>query len=316
MLKLIVRNERVLSDYFQIPLKMGEDLCDRKEAKIKKFITAYEKILFQENYDKLESFTQETGINILRVYHLKGEYDLQEFYVDELGIFAKYENDYGIEEKKEIIWKHHLTVHLSLDKIVKEKNGVYGFVDGDKKLIYQTKRKCDKRVDKENLIPKSYLSQGEVEKVKQIECIYPFEDTLILFTNGDLFVNGKCYAKRVREVCPLTVYRTYIVFEDERVELYTCPFMKSSSPTSKNRKVLTVPHFFIAALTEERDLFISTIGSDDCDNDFDLDNCLDFYLSDIDDFTYTYDSDNKVATLNLIVGNQVILFPLYIRVRK
>ncbi len=336
MKKLIVRNKRVLSEYFNIQLEAKEDLYNRTEENVKKFIKNYENVLFNENYDKLKEFTEKIGLSILRVYHVQNSYN--EFYLDERGIFAKWENDYNISNDKCYIFKHHLTIHIYLDKIINENNCIYGFIKGKKNLIYETNEEHNKvKYDGKTirrliyqedllkdemiknvcaLLPKQVFPKLKIEQIKQIECIYPFDDILILKNNGDLFVNGKLYAKNVRELCCLTLYRTYIIFENQTVELYTCTFILSSSTTVKATKTLTFNESFIASLTKDRDLFISTIGSDDCENDFDLDNCIDFYLSDVDDFTYTYDFDNKVATLNLIVGGNKILFPLNIIVRK
>ena len=334
--KLIVRNKRILSEYFNIQLETKEDLYNRTEENVKNFIKTYENVLFNEDYCKLKEFTEETGLSVLRVYHVQNSYN--EFYLDERGIFAKWENDYDILNDNCYIFKHHLTIHIYIDKIVNENNCIYGFIKNQKKLIYKeneeySKVKYDGRtirglihqedLSKEDMIkkicmllPKQVFTKLKIEQIKQIECIYPFEDILILKNNGELYVNGKLYAKNVRELCCLTSYRTYIIFENQNVELYTCTFIQSSSIIVNATKTLTVNESFIATLTDERDLFISTIGSDNCGSDFDYDNSIDFYLSDVDDFTYTYDFDNKVATLNLIVGGNKILFPLNIILRK
>lgn len=336
MEKLIVRNKRILSDYFNVQLEAGEDLFNRTEQNIKKFIKNYENILFNENYDKFREFTRKTGLSILRVYHVQNSYNV--FYLDERGIIANWENDYNIPNDRNHIFKHHLTIHIDLDKMINENNCIYGFLNEQKQLIYKenvayNKVNYDGRtirriiyqedLEKEDMIkkvlallPRQILPKLEIEQIKQIECVYPFDDILILKNNGELFVNGNLYAKNVRELCCLTSYRNYIIFEDENVEFYTCTFIKSMSMIVKAIKTLDVNGSFIGILTNEKDLFISTIGSDDCECDFDFDNCIDFYLSNVDDFTYTYDFDNKVATLNLIVDNKKILFPLYIRIRK
>ena len=335
MRKLIVRNKRVLSDYFNIQLEIEEDLFSRTEKNIKNFIKTYENFLFKENYDKFKEFTKKTGLSILRVYYVKNSYN--KFYLDERGITSLFENDYDIPNDRNYVFKHHLTVHIYLDKIVNENNCIYGFIEGQKKLIYKenvayNKVNYDGRTIRRiiyqddlvkedmikkvlTLLPKYVLPKLEIEQIKQIECIYPFDDILILKNNGDLFVNGNLYAKNVRELCCLTLYRTFIIFEDENVEFYTSTLIQSTSIIVKAIKTLAVSESFIGILTDEKDLFISTISSF-CENDFDFDNCIEFYLSNVDDFTYTYDFDNKVATLNLIVDNKKILFPLYIRVLK
>ena len=313
MNKLIVRNERVLSEYFHVQLEV-----------------------LNESYDQFKSFTKETGLSILRVYHVQNSYN--EYYLDERGIVSIFENDYGIPNDRYYIFKHHLTVHVYLDKIMNENNCIYGLINGQKQLIYQENVKYNKTkyngrdirillsqndlsqkdiIEKTYmLLPKQTLPPIKIEEIKQIVCVYPFEDILILKNNGELFVNGRLYAKNVRELNCLTSYRTYIIFENENVEFYTSAFMLSASIIVKAVKTLTVNNSFITILTDERDLFISTIGSDNCADDFDFDNCVEFYLSDIDDFTYTYDLDSNVATLNVIVGDKKILFPLYINMRK
>ena len=335
MQSLIVRNKRVLSDYFGIQLETGEDLLKRTENNIKKFIKFYEENLFNVNYDKFKEFTKNTGLTIARVYHIKNSYN--EFYVDELGIYAKFQNDYNITMEKEHIFKHHLTIHIYLDKIIKEKDCIYGLIDEQKKLIYKNNMEYDRSIyngymircinndedlsEKDKiekileLVPKEILPKIEIEKIKQIECIYPFEDILILRDNGNLYVNGKLYAKNVRQLCHLTSYRTYIIFETENVEFYTNTLVDNSSIKFKSKKTLGKSGFFIAILSEDKDVFISTTGNEIWD-DFDLDNSIDFYLPNIDNFTYTFDSDNKVVSLILMIDKKKILFPLDIIVRK
>ena len=336
MVELIVRNKRVVSEYFNIPLEDKEDLFNRTEKNIKKFIKTYQNVLVNDNYDKLKEFTKQTGLSILRVYHYKDSYNV--LYLDERGMVSKWENDYHLLNDKDYVFKHHLTVHIYLDKVTIENNCVYGFVNDKKQLIYKEAKEYNKVNDEEKSIRKHInqdylLTEGQIKKglkllskqglpklaikeIKQIMCVYPFYDILILKKDGNLFVNGQLYAKKVRELCCLTSYRTYIIFDDDSVELYTCPFISSASPTIKAIKTSSINESFLASLTSDKDLFISTIGSDNCSSDFDCDSCIDFYLSNVDDFSYTYDIDNKVSTLNLIVGDKKILLPLYITIRK
>lgn len=63
--------------------------------------------------------------------------------MDELGIFTNLENDYGIKVIKNPIFKHHLTVHIYIDKIVKEKDCIYGLINKKRKLIYQKNLEYD-----------------------------------------------------------------------------------------------------------------------------------------------------------------------------
>ncbi len=328
MKKLIVRNKRVVSDYFNIELEDKEDLFNRLEKKIKSFIKTYDVFLFSKPYDKLKELTKKTGLIILRVYHVQNSYN--EFYLDELGMTAKWENDYGIPSDRYHIFKHHLTVHIYLDKIINEKKSIYGLINNQKFLIYKPKYNKNnnlnkqlfflkddfKRNDSYKLSSKQNLIQIKESEIKQIVLVYPFDDFLLLKNNGDLFVNGKLYAKGVRKLNCLTTYRTYIIFENESVELYTSTFIQSASSVYKNIKTLTVNKSFVAFFTDSKDLFISTVASDNCEIDFDFDNCIDFYLSCIDDVDYTYDVDNQVATLNIMSGDRKIFFPLYINIRR
>ncbi len=336
MEEIIVRNKRVISDYFHASLETGEDLLKRRETNIKEFIKEYQDILVNEDYSQFKDFTVKTGLSILRIYHIDNRYE--EFYMDELGMHTKWENDEGIPVEKDGIFKNHLTIHIYLDKMIKEKKEIVGFINNQKQFIYKEKkkentpkydgRKIREVLDQENLseeeklrklktlLPKEFFSKLKMSSIKQMKCIPPFEDFLLLKKNGDLFVNGRLYATKVREICYLTFYRTYLIFENEEVEFYTCPFINSAFPTVQCIKTQAVNQSFLASLTKEKDVFISMVGNEDIEADFDIDTCMDFYLSNIDDFTYYYDLDNKVTTLKFLVDNREIQFPLYIRRRK
>lgn len=61
--KIIVRNSRVISEYFYIKLEIGENLLRIIEKAIKEFIKTYEDDLFNSSYDAFKEFTKKDRYN-------------------------------------------------------------------------------------------------------------------------------------------------------------------------------------------------------------------------------------------------------------
>ncbi len=334
--ELIVRNKKAFRNCFylnKVEVEIGEDLLKRKDTKIKEFIKKYEDYLFNVNYDQFKKFSNYLQIVIARVYHIKNE--LFTLYIDELGLFTDLENDYDIKVIRNHIFKHHLTVHIYVDKIIKENDCVYGFINNKKRLIYQKNLEYDNGnldgfsirntiYDKEltieekiekiiTLAPIPFLLKIDINDIKQIECIYPFEDILILTKDGQLLGNT-ISANNVQEICQLTSYRTYIIFDNGDIEFYTNTLLEGVEVKSK--KALSINGSFIAYLDYEKYLHITTLGSNYLGSNFDYDNCIEFSLWNIDDFTYVHDLVTNEVSLILNTGKRRILFPLEIFVWK
>lgn len=334
--ELIVRNKRAFTNCFcfnKVHVEIGEDLLKRKDEKIKKFIKKYGDYLYNVNYDQFKKYSNYLQLTIARVYHIKNE--LFTLYMDELGLFTNIENDYDIKVIRNPIFKHHLTVHIYVDKIEKENDCIYGIINNKKKLIYQKNVEYDnskldgysirsiinnkeltikekvKKIIK--IAPVLFLLKMDINDIKQIECVYPFEDILVLTNNGQLFGNT-IHSNNVQGICQLTSYRTYIIYDNGDIELYTNTLLNGLEIKSKT--ALSVNNSFVGYLDYERYLHIVTLESNYLGSDFDYDNCIEFSLWDIDDFTYVHDLDTNEVSLILNVGKKRILFPLEIFVWK
>lgn len=334
--KLIVRNKRAFNNCFcfnKVNVEIGEDLLKREDEKIKEFIKKYDDYLYNVNYDQFKKYSNYLQLTIARVYHIKNE--LFTLYMDELDIFADLENDYDIKVLKNPIFKHHLTVHIYVDKIEKENDCIYRIINNKKKIIYQKNIEYDNSkldgysirsiiYDKEltmeekmkkiiTLAPIPFLLKMNINDIKQIECIYPFEDILIITKNGQL-IGNTIYTNNVQEICQLTSYRTYIIFDNGDVEFYTNTLLNGLE--IKAKKALSINGSFVAYLDYEKYLHITTLGSNYLGSNFDFDNCIEFSLWNIDDFNYVHDLDTNEVSLILNAGKKRILFPLEIFVWK
>lgn len=332
--KIIVRNPRVMEEYFHVLLEAGTDLFQRSEENIQEFIKKYEDYLFNANYDEFKDFAKKTGIIITRIYYRRKN-DTLLFYMNELGIFTKYQNEYHILVEETPIFKNHLIVYVYVDDILIENDCIYEIKEETKKLIYRKNVHYDncrydgfsiRRIlenseftleEKVKLVkekaPNTNLSKIEIKDLKQIECIYPYEDILILTNNGKLYVNDTLYACNVRELCSLTSYRTYIIYNNETIEFYTNAreFFGDSIPS---KKTLCYKRFFIAWLNIKNQLEVEATGNET--SSFGIDNVIYFYLMNIEDFTYTHDLVRKESCLLLTSNGTEIKFPLEIYVCK
>lgn len=152
-----------------------------------------------------------------------------------------------------------------------------------------------------------------INDIKQIECIYPFEDILVL-TKKRLLLGNTISVNNVQEICQLISYRTYIIFDKGDIESYTNTLLEGFE--LKSKKVLSINGSFVAYLDYEKYLHITKVGSNYLGSDFDYDNCVEFTLWDIDDFTYVHDLDINEVSLILNAGKRRILFPLEIFIQK
>lgn len=332
--KLIVRNSRAFRNCFffhNMKVEIGEDLLKREDNKVKEFIKKYSDYLFDVNYDKLKGFANYLQMIIARYYHIENE-NLT-LYMDELGIFANRENEYAIKVSKNHIFKHYLTVHIYVDKIIKEDNSIYGMIDKKKKLIYQQNKEYDKskydgdrirnilynltseekihqwvlgtseeQINKiMDLAPVPFLLNMDIKKIKQIECIYPFEDILMLTKDG-LLVGTSIVFNNVAEICQLTSYRTYIIYKNGDIEFYTNTSLDGC--TIKSKKVESMGGIFIAYLDYEKNLHITTTANHHLENDITFDNCIEFQVSDVEDFNYVGSYGQKEEHNLIIIGNK------------
>ena len=325
-------------------MEIGEDLVKREDNKVKDFIKKYGDYLFDVNYDKLKGFANYLQMIIARCYHIENE-NLT-LYMDELGLFANRENEYAIEVSKNHIFKHYLTVHIYVDKIIREDDGIYGMIEKKKKLIYQSNKEYDKskydgdcirnilhsltseekihqwvlgtseeQIDKiMDLAPVPFLLNTNRKEIKQIECIYPFEDILMLTKDG-LLVGTSIVANNVAEICQLTPYRTYIISKNGDIEFYTNTSLDGC--TMQSKKVESMNGIFIAYLDYEKNLHVTTTAHHHPENDITFNNCIEFQVSDVDDFNYVGSYDQKEEhNLILITGKKKILLSLDMYVGK
>lgn len=339
--KLIVRNSRAFSNCYcfnKVKVKIGEDLLKREDNKVKEFVKKYNDYLFNVNYDKFKVFANYLQLIIARCYHIENE-DLV-LYMDELGIFANMENDYDIKVSKNHIFKHYLTVHIYVDKIIRENDCIYSIINKKKKLIYKKNEEYDNsKYDGDSirnilhnltseekihqwisgpseeqikkiieLAPVPFLLKTDIKQIKQIECIYPFEDILLLTKSG-LLIGNSIIAKGVAEICQLTPYRTYIIFENGDIEFYTNVSLDGGAIYSK--KVEAMNGVFIAYLDYEKYLHVTTTINHQLRNDITFYNCVELQIRYIDDFNYVGSYGQKEEhNLILTTGKRMSLLSL------
>lgn len=324
--EIIVRNKRVIGEYFDIEINEGEDLLKRNEKNVKEFIDKYKVIFLNISYDKLDEFEENTGIIIKKEYRIKGKWlnYLCPYYLDQLGIQTedKYQNNIPVEES--IVFKNHLTIVISVDSIIKENDDVYAITNNKKKLIYKRNDEyensklirykiCDiirnedltieQKVNSINeIMPSIDLTKINIKEINQIKCIWPYYDVLILTNNGNLFKNNRLYAKNVRELIKLASFRTYIIFHTQEVEMYTNAYKKICNYDYPIKKVLACDELMVAMLDYKRNLHVHTIhNANYCDRNFSWDGIISYGLCNVDDFKYTYNSE--LDELNLIISS-------------
>lgn len=327
--KVIVRNSRVLSEYFNIPLETGEDLLKRPEKKIKDFIEANKEILFKANYDQFEVLFQKTGIFISREY--KNISEVTTAYLDECGIKLTFDDSKYEANANDLVSKSHLTIYIEVKRFYSdsairnfycEGDDVYAIIEGKKEAIYIHNEKYDELICDRGEIswllytedltleekikeiikkyPDSILKDIPLNKIKRVESIGPSKDLFVLTNNGELYVNNYHYANNVRDICELTSYRTYLIYNNDTTELYVYHLPYASYPLIENNKKVVFNNdltaFFIAMLDNDKNLFLSTLPFDE-PSSCDIDDCIDLHFTNVDDISYTIDEGEEHGKL-------------------
>lgn len=91
-------------------------------------------------------------------------------------------------------------------------------------------------------------------EIKQIECIYPSCNVLVLLENGLVYLDGKLYRQHAKEICVMNPYESYIIYNDNMVETFTSKGSRDSN-VNKYKKVIC-KHGFLATLETNGNLSI------------------------------------------------------------
>lgn len=285
--KIIVANEKRVGEYFNLQFEHGIDLTKIADKKVQNFLEQYEPLLTSTKIKDFNKLYEETGLIVTHLIKTKQD-SAFELYIDSIGICKANDMDNilpSVEENKYKVCNHHLLVISNVHELIEENSKIYAISNHRKKDIfelnqrYQTFKnnlsimevKCrkiryascfSKDIKNQINIIKKEIGENKQnyikeENIKQIECIYPFNQFLIVLKDGALYLNDKLYGHNVREICVMNSYESYIIYYDNTVEQYS--FKRTfNSEITKNKKVIC-ENGFLATLNTDNHLLVTTV---------------------------------------------------------
>lgn len=336
-LSIFVENEKRLNEYLDTQLKKEDDLTEIVDQKVKNFLSKYENLLTSTKIEDINKFYEETGLIVTHLIKTKQDRAFK-LYLDSMGLFSMYDTENilpsvdggykkNFEEKTYKVCNHHLLVVSTMDKLLEENNKIYSILEKSKKCIFELNKEykdfkkslCDRETkyrnirhkflysdnakEKINIIKKElkedFLNYVSEDEIQQIECIYPFNNFLILLKDGTLYLDSKIYTHNVREICVINSYESYIIYKDNMVEPFTfngCFHLG----INKNKKVINENGFFATLGTDNR-LVLTTVFENMGDE------LTHLYFDNVDNIEY----DDKKNNLIMEKNNEQIMLSTY-----
>lgn len=292
--KIIVEDSIRLSNFIGTKLTYEEDLLLSKDDKVLNFLKKYSKYIYSNKIEDIKEFYNLSGLMLTHIYskddnrviysmnnifriNYNNSYNENVIYTTHLLVVSEYDDNNDFKYYNDIYLKNKQELQLGNDI----RYTLSCICSSIKSRISTIEKKYDKNAFKN-------INKKDVKLIK----LTMLNNLCILLKNGDLYLDGKLYAKNVETIWSQDSYSSYIIYKDNSIELLTSIF-----PTSNRvkHKKIVYNEYMLASLYKNR-VHITIITDQ-------VDACVMTTLIGVDDIYCTKES------LYLLVGNKKVRIP-------
>ena len=251
-MKIIVENEKRVSDFIGTKVDFESDLLTLDNNKVKDFINKYYSYLISNKCEKLKEFYNLTHLLITHIYTNGDEYHKNDIIYSMNNVFKN--TLYKTIDKP--IFTTHILVISDYDN-----NSLFYLKERYNKEQNDFKNCCQIRYEmstsKTKIKSKIEVIENEYNKYafkdinkKEIKDIYltTLNNLCILLNNGNLYLDNILYAKDVLTLWHQDSYNSYIIYKNNAIEPLTNEF--PNCHLTKYKKVV-YNNFMLATLNKK-----------------------------------------------------------------